>query len=137
VHSIPSSVGSRHVDIYAQMHLSGVQAALNKRKNILGYAHGGVVGHAAEGGPRSNLTMVGENGPELVSLPAGSSVRSNSDTTRMLSGGGGGSDRPIIVQLLLDGKVLAKQMITPMRGEIRDRGGRANNSVQRVLGGTI
>jgi ABC-type transporter Mla subunit MlaD len=137
VHSIPASVGSRRLDIFAVMHMSAVQAYTNKRANFNLRASGGVVGHAAEGGPRSNLTMVGEHGPELVSLPSGSSVRSNSDTTRMLSGGGGGSDRPIIVQLLLDGKVLAKQMITPMRGEIRDRGGRANNSVQRVLGGTI
>jgi hypothetical protein len=51
----------------------------------------GGISHAAEGGPRGNLTMVGEYGRELVRLPFGSSVSSNPDTERILSGSGGGS----------------------------------------------
>jgi hypothetical protein len=38
------------------------------------------------GGPASGLTLVGERGPELVSLPTGSRVYSNSDSKRMLAG---------------------------------------------------
>ncbi len=34
----------------------------------------GIVGAAASGGVRSNLTWVGEQGPELLGLPAGSRV---------------------------------------------------------------
>ncbi len=54
------------------------------------------------------LAMVGENGPELVSLPRGSSVYSNSQTSAMLSGGGStqGGDQTIYV--MLDSEVLAQ-----------------------------
>jgi hypothetical protein len=48
-------------------------------------ATGGVIGSAATGGARSGLTMVGEHGPELVKLAAGSTVHSNPDTMRILS----------------------------------------------------
>lgn len=59
-----------------------------------GMAHGGVVGRAAEGGPRGNWTMVGEDGPELVNLAPGSTVRTNADTERMMASGfGGGQPR--------------------------------------------
>lgn len=40
----------------------------------------------AAGGPASGLTLVGERGPELVSLPGGSYVHSNRDSRRMLGG---------------------------------------------------
>lgn len=56
--------------------------------HFLGLEHGGIVG-AAGGGPRSNLTMVGEHGRELVRLPVGSTVHSNPDTERMLGSSGG------------------------------------------------
>ncbi|MFE6931745.1 hypothetical protein ACFVDT_06910 [Streptomyces sp. NPDC057699] len=96
----------------------------------LGYAHGGVIG-AAGGGPRSRLTLVGEQGPELVDLAPGSRVRSNPDTKRMLAGGhAGGGGQPIVVQLQLDGRQIAQVLIDPLRGEIQAKGG----SVQAVLG---
>lgn len=41
----------------------------------------------ASGGPASGLTLVGERGPELVSLPQGSYVNSNSASQRMMGGG--------------------------------------------------
>lgn len=59
------------------------------------YAHGGIVG-AAGGGPRSNLSWVGENGPELVSLSPGSTVHTAGDSRRMAAGMGGGDGGPII-----------------------------------------
>ena len=46
-------------------------------------AAGGVVGMAAAGGLRSSLTWVGEQGPELLDLPAGARVFSNPDSRRM------------------------------------------------------
>lgn len=58
---------------------------VGKIKGVVpGFAHGGIIG-AASGGPRSGMTLVGEHGPELVKLPAGSSVISNPDTRRRLS----------------------------------------------------
>lgn len=52
-------------------------------------AHGGISG-AASGGMRSGLTMVGERGRELVSLPAGSRVHPNNETEQMMAGAGAG-----------------------------------------------
>jgi hypothetical protein len=49
---------------------------------------GGPIG-AAAGGIRSNMTLVGEEGPELVDLPTGSRVWPASNTGQMLGGGGG------------------------------------------------
>jgi len=53
------------------------------------FAHGGIRGAAAAGGPRGNRTLVGEHGPELVDLAPGSMVHSNPDSMAMMSGGGG------------------------------------------------
>jgi len=99
-------------------------------------ATGGVVGyygHAAGGGPRSNMTWVGEQGPELVDLAPGSMVHSAGDSRRMAAGMGGGSQQPIVVQLVLDGKTLAEALIDPLKGSIRSRAGSGTNSVQRAL----
>ncbi|MFC9821370.1 hypothetical protein ACFWG6_30820 [Streptomyces erythrochromogenes] len=97
----------------------------------LEYAHGGVIG-AAGGGPRSRMTLVGEQGPELVDLAPGSRVRSNPDSKRIAAGmaasstGGG----PIVVQVMLDGRMVAKAMVDPLQAEVSSRGG----NVQQVLG---
>ncbi|MEU5097605.1 phage tail protein [Streptomyces sp. NPDC020996] len=53
-----------------------IEAAFGKK------AAGGIVGAAASGGIRSRLTWVGEQGPELLDLPAGSRVWSNADSRR-------------------------------------------------------
>jgi hypothetical protein len=75
------------------------------------------------------MTLVGEAGPELVSLPAGSHVKSNPDTRRAMAGSGGGGGQPIQVNLVVDGKKLASVMVDPLRGEIRDRGGNVQNAI--------
>lgn len=63
------------------------------RSNALDRAHGGIVG-AATGGIRDGLTMVGEQGRELVRLPAGSQVYPHGTTENMLAGPGTrGTDR--------------------------------------------
>lgn len=96
------------------------------------YAHGGITG-AASGGPRNNMTWVGEQGPELVSLAPGSMVHSAGDSRRMAAGMSGGSNQPIILQVQLDGKVLAEAVFDPLRGVIRSRAGSGSSSVQKAL----
>lgn len=95
-------------------------------------AHGGVIGsHAAEGGPRSGLTLVGEQGPELVNLPTGSRVRTNGDSERIAAGmGGGGGREPVVIELRSGGSRLDDLLLEILRKSIRVRGG----NVQLVLG---
>jgi hypothetical protein len=103
-------------------------------------AGGGIVGG-------SGLTMVGEQGPELLDLAVGSRVWSNPDSRRLMGEaapwasmlnaprggaaagkrgavGGAGGGRPIVVNqtITLDGKVLARQIFDPLRMETRVRG---------------
>ena len=52
-------------------------------------ATGGIVG-AASGGARGSLTWVGEQGPELVDLPYGSTVTPNSNASSLVESGGRG-----------------------------------------------
>lgn len=56
-----------------------------------GLAHGGISG-AASGRNAGGLTWVGEQGPELVSLPTGSTVHSAGDSRRMAGADGSGGD---------------------------------------------
>lgn len=108
-------------------------------------AAGGIVGAAASGGMRSGLTMVGEQGVELLDLPAGARVWSNPDTRRKVAAqapwtsmlnaprpgrgaagaSSGGGVQPIVVHqtITLDGRVVAQQIFDPLRKEYRARGG--------------
>lgn len=98
-----------------------------------GLAHGGIVG-AAGGGPRSNLTLVGESGPELVRLPSGSTVHSNPDTQRMLGQDGGGLHITLELGDSFRRLGLTPEMLEDLRYTIRQKGGRGANSVQQALG---
>jgi hypothetical protein len=97
-----------------------------------GLATGGIKG-AASGMVSGDLTWVGEAGPELVSLPTGATVHSAPDSNRMASNMGGGTDQPIVIVIQLDGHQVAKAVVEPLRGSIRQLGG---GSVQRYLGQT-
>lgn len=94
-----------------------------------GKASGGIIG-AASGGIRNGLTWVGENGPELVDAAPGSRVYSNPDSMRMAQSGGG-SNAPIIVQFMLDGKVVQEATIEPTRRFVQQRFG---GNVQLAFG---
>ncbi len=95
------------------------------------YAHGGIVGGAAGGGPRSGLSWVGENGPELVSLSAGSRVHTAGDSRRMAAGMGGGNDSDaMVISLYIGGQGIGDVLIDPIRKSVSARGG----NVQAVLG---
>lgn len=97
-------------------------------RNAQAMATGGIVG-AAGGGPRSNMTLVGEQGPELVRLPFGSTVIPNGQTESMMAGGGGNSQR-IVLELRGDGSAISNGLVEIIRLAVADRGG----DVQLALG---
>lgn len=105
---------------------------VNVGANIFGFAHGGVVG-AAAGGPRSNLTLVGEQGPELIRLPAGATVTPNGQTRQMLDA----ASRPVAVLLEWGNgptDPLARAIWDWLKKNIRLEGGGGDGNVQRALG---
>lgn len=103
-----------------------------------GLATGGIAG-AATGGMHSGLRWVGEAGPELVKLPAGTQVHSNADSQRLAGGGGSGMGGPTSgipnAQMLIkfdtsQNSRLIRAIMEALRAEIRTEGG----NVQTVLG---
>ena len=69
----------------------GISAVAGAVKNVSGFISGGgksQVGTNATGTEywKGGYTTVGEHGPELINLPAGSKVYSNSDTQKMIKG---------------------------------------------------
>lgn len=93
-------------------------------------ASGGIsgAGHAAEGGPRGNLTLVGEQGPELIDLAPGSMVHPAGTTRNMLSAGGG--TQRVVLELRSSGSRVDDLLLEILRDAISVRGG----DVQVVLG---
>ncbi|MFC5834660.1 hypothetical protein [Nonomuraea insulae] len=82
-------------------------------------ASGGIIG-AAGGGPRSNMTLVGEQGPELVRLPFGSSVIPAGQTRNMLGQGGAGG---VTVNLYVQGSIRSERdLISLIRDELVNGG---------------
>lgn len=74
--------------------------------------------YAASGGIRGGLTLVGENGAELIDLPAGSRVNSNEDSRRMMNSMGGGSSGPT-VNVYVQGSIRSdRELISLIRDEI-------------------
>jgi hypothetical protein len=97
----------------------------------LGNAHGGIVSRAAAGGVRPSNVVVNDWGAtehgEAIRLPQGSTVMTASWTRAMESrwgtDRGAGQGGLLQVNLVLDGRVLATQLIDPLKGEVRGRGG--------------
>lgn len=108
----------------------GAEAANAARR-----ATGGIVtpriSTAATGGARNNLTLVGEEGPELVRLPGGSGVRSNSDSRRLMRQSSGGDARRHELFISAAGDDVSQFLLRLLRRAVRDQGG----DVQIVLGG--
>lgn len=97
-----------------------------------GMASGGVKG-AASGPTSSGLTWTGENGPELLDLPPGTTVRTAGDSARMAKQMMGAGAGPVHVILSWDkagltGLPLA--LTETIRAEVRTGGG----NVQQFLG---
>lgn len=101
----------------------------------------------AAGGIGGGLTVVGEEGPELVRLPQGSTVypagqsramwesmlNQPQQTRRPVGAAGRTAVRPIVVHqtITLDGRVVARQIFDPLREEIAHRGGNVQQSMGR------
>lgn len=96
-------------------------------------ASGGNVGanlpHAATGGNRGNKVMVGEHGPEIVDLPGGSHVRSNSDTRRFMAQQKHAGPAPVM-RIEASHDATSQFLLRLLRNAIRVEGG----DVQFVLG---
>ena len=96
----------------------GIGIAISK---AFGFASGGVV--------NSNMQLVGEKGPELVSLPRGSRVHSNADSQRMTGGSGGNT-----INVHVNGRVGAsdaeiRDIATKVSREINLRMNRTSSAV--------
>jgi TP901 family phage tail tape measure protein len=113
----------RHVDLFSTKRIGGPGIGPGPWAK----ATGGIVGRAAGGGPRSNTTLVGENGPELVDLAPGSTVHSAPDSERMLSGGG---TPRVVLEIKSSGSSMDDWLLQQLRKSIRVKGG----NVQLVLG---
>ena len=119
-----ASLHDRNVNIFVNTVYSDMnKTTFNKKTGRYQRASGGNVGigAAATGGARSNLTMVGEQGPELVDFSAGR-VRSNSDSRRIMSQGSGGME-PFYIMLDVGGERLAEVLVDPFRKAVSRRGG--------------
>ncbi|MFF5404628.1 phage tail tape measure protein [Streptomyces misionensis] len=118
-------------------------------KALKGKATGGIVGAAANGGLRSNLTWVGEQGPELLDLPAGSRVWSNPDSQRMVqtpwasmlnaprraatasaanTAPAAGGGQPLVIQVRIGDREFGELWVDAGRKAVRARG-----SIQATL----
>lgn len=116
--------GIPNKDVYINVHQvsDGRERVDQSGHRIGGYysAHGGVIGAistAASGGLRNGFTMVGEHGPELVDLPAGTNVHTAGDSMRMLAAAanGMGGGQPMVINLEIDGHRVAQATLDPMR----------------------
>jgi len=95
-------------------------------------ATGGIIG-AQGGGPRSRMTLVGENGPELADLAPGTTVHSNPDTRRIMSQSGGGQ-RVVLEFAGNPSSALDRLLWEWIKSNVRVRGGKGPTSVQKALG---
>lgn len=122
-----------NIDVYARIHGANASAALQHDKDLnalYGLSHGGVSA-AANGSTSSGLTWVGERGPELMKLPAGTSVRTAGDSARQAASTG--SSGPANITLSFDKAGLAglgRALVETLRAEIRTQGG----NVQQAIG---
>jgi phage-related minor tail protein len=107
----------------------GGLSGFNPLSAIPGFAHGGIVGGAATGGPRSGLQWVGEQGRELVRLAPGSTVIPHGQSENMAAqaSGQGGA---MVLELHSGGSRLDELILELIRRAVRVRGG----NVQTVLG---
>jgi hypothetical protein len=123
------------IDGYVRVHPVRVNVG-GGRTALIGtgrYAHGGIIG-AQGGGPRSRQVLVGEQGPELVDLPSGSMVRSNPDTRRMMQQGGAAGGHLVLEFRGGSGSELDRLIWEWIKNNVRVRGGKGPNSVQKALG---
>ena len=79
----------------------------------------------ASGGPAAGLTWVGEDGPELLSLPLGSYVHSNAESMGMASGSPsaqGGRTAPGVVNITINGAQSVSALMLELKRELARQG---------------
>lgn len=90
----------------------------------VGIGSGGIVGFASGGVSSGGMAIVGERGPELVNLPAGTRVHNAGDTQRMLAGGA----RNVTVNIDTRGQPItertARNLAREMAAALQAQGGR-------------
>lgn len=90
-------------------------------------AHGGIIGgigarfqNGGIAGAGSSMALVGEQGPELVRLPVGSTVIPNGQSMRMMSGG---QQESITVNLYIQGSIRSdRDLVALIRNEFANGG---------------
>lgn len=127
-----ADINGRVARTYVYTTYTDIHTSLKTRQRRHGLRTGGVVGAAASGGVRNNMTLVGEDGPEIVDLPVGSRVRSNPDTRRLMgqSGGQGGAGGIPTIRIEAGNSKIDQLLLWVLRNAIRSEGG----DVQVVLG---
>lgn len=134
VQSFQSMVDSLHgMTVQIGTQIVGPTQLTQAFLNGIGYASGGIVGHAASGGMRNGLTVVGEMGPELVRLPQGSQVYPTGVTPGYANQGGGGGwggDVNVVFQSQGQGS-FDRFMLEWVRNTVRVKGG---GDVQKAFG---
>lgn len=128
--SLVDQLHGKTVNVYFNGVVEGALANNHQITSTTGftYAAGGVVSAAASGGARSGMVLVGEQGPELVKLPTGSTVIPAGGSRRMLADGGRGGVQQLQIEWV--GGNAGDQFMSWLRQNIRIRGG----NVQTVLG---
>jgi hypothetical protein len=107
----------RDEDVYVRTHFVG---GLGQSRGGE-FRTGGIKG-AATGGPQRGLTLVGEEGPELVRLPQGASVYPRANAGQMAAQGGGGAQR-IVLEIVSDGTDHGDYLADQLAKTVRLRGG--------------
>lgn len=124
-----SLLGGMKTDYWVRVHYQQI-GYIPSGGHQFEFAHGGIIG-AAGGGPRSRMTLVGEQGPELVDLAPGSRVRSNPDSKRIADGmAGGGGGGPTVLEIRSSGSRIDDLILEILRRAVRVKGG----NVQLVVG---
>jgi hypothetical protein len=95
----------------------------------------GGISRMQTGGLGRGPTLMGEEGPELTDLPPGAYVRPEATTRgRMMQQQGAGMAGPIVINVQLDGKTLASLLFDPLKGVVRQKGGKGPGSAQKAWG---
>jgi hypothetical protein len=73
----------------------------------------------ARGGPLSpgSVALVGEEGPELMVMGTQQATVINNSQTKQVLSGGGGSDRPLVVNVMIDGDKVGRAVLPSLRNE--------------------
>ena len=96
---------------------------------------GGVEGHDAIGTDyaAAGLTLVGEEGPELVMMQGGEKVLTNTETVNALSGASGGGSNSIEVQFSPVFNVSGSQNAAELRAVLQEQSESLRDQVESIM----